>query len=126
MTGRPVRLHFIMKDADLYSMRFGAGREFPPASELPVRKGLPDPLVMRDGSQVSSAEDWREICYLVAEASDVLVTARAVCEMAGIEKVDDVEEFHDALASAPAKKIPEILKRLREGAAQREKEAASA
>ncbi|MHC4566976.1 MAG: hypothetical protein ACYTE3_14615, partial [Planctomycetota bacterium] len=36
LTGRPIRLHFIMKDADLYSMRFRPSYDFPQASELPM------------------------------------------------------------------------------------------
>jgi len=59
LAGRPVRLRFVMKDADLYSMRFRPAHKFPKANELPVRKGLPDPFVMQDGSQVASHEDWR-------------------------------------------------------------------
>ena len=33
--------------------------DLPPASELPVQVGLPDPLLMRDGSRVTTAEEWR-------------------------------------------------------------------
>ena len=60
LAGKPIRLHFIVKDADLYSMRFGPRYEFLPANELPIQQGLPDPFTMYDGSRVSTLEDWRE------------------------------------------------------------------
>lgn len=34
--------------------------EWPPVSDLPVITGLPDPLVMFDGTPVRSVEEWRE------------------------------------------------------------------
>ena len=32
---------------------------FPPAGQLPVQKGLPDPFLMYDGTRVKTREDWR-------------------------------------------------------------------
>src|SRR4051794_16752807 len=32
--------------------------ELPAPEKLPVRKGLPDPLVMLDGTRVRTAEEW--------------------------------------------------------------------
>lgn len=64
LAGRPIRLHFVMKDADLYSMQFQPGRSqahryvFPDVAELPVQEGLPDPFVMHDGSRVTTRKDW--------------------------------------------------------------------
>ncbi|MHC4144552.1 MAG: alpha/beta hydrolase family protein, partial [Planctomycetota bacterium] len=66
LAGRPVRLRFVMKDADLYSLKFrsdhsnGSDYDFPEAAELPVQKGLPDLFRMYDGSRVSTPDDWRE------------------------------------------------------------------
>jgi len=66
LAGRPIRLHFIMKDADLYSLQFQPSDskahryKFPEVAELPVQEGLPDPLRMRDGSRVTTREDWNE------------------------------------------------------------------
>ena len=37
-----------------------AAETFPPVADLPVRKELPDPLVMLDGSRVASAQQWRQ------------------------------------------------------------------
>jgi hypothetical protein len=56
LAGRPIRLRFIMKDADLYSMQFQPGRsearqyDFPEAATLPAQEGLPDFFRMHDGS----------------------------------------------------------------------------
>jgi hypothetical protein len=32
--------------------------EFPPAADLPSQPSLPDPLVMRDGTRLTTADDW--------------------------------------------------------------------
>ena len=32
--------------------------DFPPPDQLPSRPGLPDPLVMLDGSRVTTKEEW--------------------------------------------------------------------
>ena len=32
--------------------------DFPPPGELPIRPELPDPLVMLDGSKVTTRSDW--------------------------------------------------------------------
>ena len=37
-----------------------AVRVFPPADQLPARPEMPDPLVMLDGSPVTSKKMWRE------------------------------------------------------------------
>gem|GEM_PF-303896 len=64
LAGRPIRLHVIMKDADLYSLQFQPSDskahhyDFPEVVELPIQEGLPDPFRMRDGSRVSTREDW--------------------------------------------------------------------
>ena len=34
LAGKPIRLHFLMKDADLYSMQFKSSYEFPPADQF--------------------------------------------------------------------------------------------
>lgn len=36
-----------------------AAAEFPPVEQLPVKTELPDPLVMLDGTRVTTAEQWR-------------------------------------------------------------------
>ena len=66
LAGRPVRLHFIMKDADLFSMKFQPSSaeahryEFPEVAELPIQEGLPDPFRRCNGSRVSTREDWNK------------------------------------------------------------------
>ena len=66
LAGRPIRLHFSMKDADLYSLRFKPACEFPPAGELPIQKGLPDPLTTHDRSRVSKHGD-RQVLLCFAD-----------------------------------------------------------
>lgn len=39
---------------------FAFGGEFPPVDQLPSRPGLPDPLMMFDGSPVATKKDWFE------------------------------------------------------------------
>jgi hypothetical protein len=37
-----------------------AHADFPPAAKLPAQAGLPDPLVMLDGTRVTTREQWRD------------------------------------------------------------------
>ena len=71
------------------------------------------------GAKLITLEQCEQINELVAMSTDPSVTGRAVMEMAGLNK-DGVFDFE--IAQCPAKKVPEILKCLREGKAQREKE----
>jgi hypothetical protein len=42
----------------LLAMKLAAQTPFPPAAELPLQPGWPDPLVFRDGAPVRSKRDW--------------------------------------------------------------------
>ena len=36
----------------------GIAAELPPPDQLPAQANLPDPLVMRDGTKVTTKEEW--------------------------------------------------------------------
>ncbi len=54
------RLSFLAISVLLLSVAVASGDDFPPVNELPVNPELPDPLVMMDGRQVTSKQQWEE------------------------------------------------------------------
>ena len=44
----------------LFIVHAASGGDFPPVEQLPINPQLPDPLVMMDGSRVTSKRQWNE------------------------------------------------------------------
>ena len=54
------RLSFLAVVILLVAVAVASGDDFPPVDQLPVNPELPDPLVMMDGSRVTSKRQWEE------------------------------------------------------------------
>ena len=54
------RLSLLAVSVLLFIVPVASGDDFPPVEQLPINPELPDPLVMMDGSRVTSKQQWNE------------------------------------------------------------------
>jgi hypothetical protein len=72
-------------------------RSFPEAAALPVRPGLPDPLVMQDGHRITSAAQWRQQRRPELEALFQHYMYGAIPPQPGSLQVESLVEYGDFL-----------------------------